>query len=497
MKKYLNVKIKFLIKSIFGAIFFLTVLLFHQPLNIQAETEDIILYQFHPEELESTSYILGQYYYKIYPNDDQQDYKKFLKYTYKISDDSVIGLKINGDIDFNSGILMADKNGNVRAIHPYDVKVYALGPGTATLKVYNGKKLIDTFKFTVVADSTYSLSSFVNNTDVDSYKYNDKLMAEIKRYAKIAANSKYTTTNQRILAVLNALIEDDCKLMSEKEYNKWYRKIKYDDTFTYRTAYSRLFDGKAIAGAFASVNKAVLSNLGLQCVTYSEDYDEACNTVYIYKKDDYYKNDIYPEINQGQFYDYKFVATTKLTSDYDFTAEDEDSIYKRTHLPAWIIGKDTSQQVVNVGQTIKLPSSDMNKNIFSSDTSVVKVENGKITGVKPGIAIVYRYNDTYCDMFYVLVKKQGASKTIQAKIYTKSAKSYFKTKDYAPYILGGQSEKCQIEGWENLRIYELESIFGHGGILRTKYADGKIECYLEYNGVNDLIYTVGTSGYAR
>lgn len=172
-------------------------------------------------------------------------------------------------------------------------------------------------------------------------------------------------------------------------------------------------------------------------------------------------------------------------------------MYKRSHLPAWIIGEDTEQQVINVGQTIKLPSSDMNRNIFSSDTSVVKVADGEITGVKPGVAIVYRYNDTYCDIFFVLVKKQGASKTINAKIYTKSTKSYFKTKDYAPYILGGQFEESQIEDWENLRIYELEPIFGHGGSLKTKYADGKIECYLEYGGTNDLIYTVGTSTYAR
>lgn len=56
LKKHSNVKINFLIKSIVGAIILLTILLFHQPLNILAETEDIILYQFHPEELESTNY---------------------------------------------------------------------------------------------------------------------------------------------------------------------------------------------------------------------------------------------------------------------------------------------------------------------------------------------------------------------------------------------------------------------------------------------------------
>ncbi len=139
----------------------------------------------------------------------------------------------------------------------------------------------------------------------------------------------------------------------------------------------------------------------------------------------------------------------------------------------------------------------MNSTAFSSDTSVVKVANGKITGVNPGVAIVYRYNDTYCDVFFVLVKKQGAPKTIQAKVYTKSTKSYFKTTDYAPYILGGQFIETQIEDWENLRIYELEPIFGHGGSLKTKYADGKIECYLEYNGKKELVYTVGSSSLAR
>lgn len=527
----------------FGIIITFALSLCIHPTNTQAATENITLNQFHPsEELRFYSSNLGEYYYQVYPNDNQQDYKKFMKYTYKISDDSVIGLKLNGDIDFKSGILMTDKKGNTRAIYPYDVKVYALGPGSATLKVYNGKKLIDTFKFNVIADKAISPSSFANNTgDIEGKpKGTDKRLKDVyftkgdidkentllQKYAKVASNSKYTTTNQKVLAVLNTLIADNCKLMSEKEYDKWQAGIKADDYYTYRTAYSRLFGGKAIAGAFAEVNRAILSNLGFRCSTWFFDYDDAFNGVSLYMKNDIYEeqlkdretfyklfnedyeefddvygdiyeDNIYPEIREYELYDVEFAATNKLTSKYDFTKEEDDNIYKRTHLPAWIIGKDTAQQVINVGQTKKLSSSDMNSNIFSSDSSIVKVEDGEITGVNPGVAIVYRYNDTYCDVFYVLVKKKGAPKTIQAKVYTKSAKSYFKTTDIAPHIKGGQFIECQIEDWENLRIYELEPIFGHGGILKTKYSNGNMECYLEYNGNDDLLCIIGSGSLAR
>jgi hypothetical protein len=296
----------------------------------------------------------GSILYQVYPNDDQQDYKKFMKYTYKISDDSVIGLKLNGDINFKSGILMTDKNGYTRVIHPYDVKVYALAPGTATLKVYDGKKLVNSYKFTVIADTSYSLSSFVNNTrDVEgkikevnkkgrnvNFKQADidKENNLLQKFAKVAADSKYATTNQRVLEVFNALIAHGGKVMSEKEYDKWQAGLKYDDYSTYRTAFSRLFDDKAVAGAFAAVNKTVLNNLGFRCTLESPDYDYAYNLVEIYKKNDDYEAQLQDRETFYKLYNENYDEFYEVYGD-----EYEDNIYKKTHLPAWIVGKDTAQ----------------------------------------------------------------------------------------------------------------------------------------------------------
>lgn len=473
--KYKNEIIKrYLKRYLFGGAVVIFLLLQGNYIDVQAATEKITLKQYHGEDNRD-----GEYYYELYPNDKINDYEKFLKYTYKISDDSVIGLAINKDINFHSFILGFDENGEMVGLYPYDVKVCTLGPGTATLKVYDGKKLIDSYVFTVKADSTLSPSSFVNNTD-ERYSCAEEEQEEIdqllKKFALAGADEKNITTNQRVLAALNATIAHGGRLVSEKEYKKWIKKNP-DDCFRYLNIYSRLIDKEAIAEVYASVNRTVLSNLGFDCSDGLNNWLSLNNGTYEYGVD--------------------FEATTEFTSDYDFYAEEEDNIYKRTHLPAWVIGEDTVQQVVDVGQTIKLSTSNMNANIFSSDPSIVKAENGKITGIKPGIAIVYRYDDTYCDMFFVLVNKKGSTKTIQAKIYTKTRKSYFTKADYAPYILGGYSMKCQIEDWDNLYLYEMEPIFGHGGYLKTKYSKGQIKCYLEYEGESDLLYTVGSGKAAR
>jgi len=440
-------------------------------IDVQAATQKITSLQYHPGQDKGD----GDYYYDLYPSEKYYDYKKFLKYTYKISDDSVIGLAINKGIDFDSSIITEDDKGNPLALYPYDVKVFALGPGTSTLKVYNGKQLIDSYTFTVIADSTLSPSSFVNNTG-ENYedKTQEKINQLIKKFVLAGADEKNTTTNQRVLAALNATIAHGGKVLSEKEYEKWSNNNPWNPK--YSTVYWRLIEKVANLEAYARVNRTVLNNLGFVCSDGLENSFE-------------YRDGV------GK-YGYDFKATTKLTTDYDFNAEEPESIYKRTHLPAWINGEDTAQQVIDVGQTISLPSSDMNNSMFSSDTSVVTAIGGKITGVKPGVAIVYRYNDTYCDVFCILVNEKGSAKTVQAKIYTKSSKMYFTNVDYAPYILGGKSESCQIEDWDSLRIYDLEPIFGHGGSLKTTYSKGKIKCYVEYNEKSELIYTVGSGKYA-
>ncbi len=483
---------------------------------VQGATEKITLSQDHSYG----SYDGGDSsYYYLYPNDKYKDYKKFMKFTYKISDDSVIGLRFNGDVNFNSFIVDVDKKGNMVGIYPNDIKVHALGPGTATLKVYDGKKLIDSYTFTVTSDIAYSPSSFVSidgeYLSADNRKKEQKLL---KKFITEAADPKYSTTNQRIKAALDAMIAYDGKLLSEKEYNKILKKRKDDLADGYLTAYDRLIYKNATAEGYAQANRLMLSNMGFQASVFGDigsaenslklyisyknylklsgEFDEEYE---LYEEDyeEFYESDeedLDTEINQELIEEYiYFTATNKLKTEYDFSVEDKDSIYNRTHLPAWIIEKDTKQQNISVGQTISLSSSDMNNNLYSTDTSVVKAENGSITGVKPGIAMVYRYNDTYCDVFYVMVKKKGSAKTINGKVYHKSVKTYFKDSDYAPFIASEQWEKKRIQNWESLRLYDLEPIFGHGGKLTTKFSKGVLKCYLEYKGKKDLLCSIGTN----
>ena len=466
---YLNQK-KFRWRLFIGTILVGSLLIMGNSSRVQA-AEKVTLYPDHHygkyDEGDSS-------YYYLYPNDKFKDYKKFMKFTYKISDDSVIGLRINGNVDFDYWIYDIDDNGKQRVIPPNDIKVHALGPGTATLKVYNGTKLVDSYVFTVTADSTYSLSSYVNNSNTTGEDGGGKVDELIKKFAMTAADKKYTTTNQRVLAALNDILALGGKVMSEEKFQKLYDADP--DNAVYGSVEWRLLKKIATVEAYALTNKVVLSNLGFVCTSGLQNEFEIRDETGTYWVD--------------------FKATTKLTSDYDFNIEEPVSVYTRTHLSSWIINADTKQQVIDVGQTVSLSSSDMNSNIFSSDTSIVTAADGKITGVKPGVAIVYRYNDTYCDVFYVLVTKKGAPKTVQAKVYTKSIKSYFSSSDYAPYILGGGEKTCQVDDWNSLRIYDLEPIFGHGGSLKTSYSKGKIKCYVEYNGKSELIYTVGSRKYA-
>ncbi|SHK63294.1 hypothetical protein SAMN02745136_02962 [Anaerocolumna jejuensis DSM 15929] len=487
--------------------------------KVQATENDVIvLDQYHSTaDYRYQNQGLGEYFYDIYPNPYNLDYKKFMKFTYVISDDSVFGLKANTNSQAAS-LLLADASGNARSILPYNISVYALGPGTATLKVYDGKKLVDTFNIIVLADNIYSPSSYVDMTEDSKgncISYTDTKTAKItaadikkendliKKFIKIAADPKNTTTSQRIHAALNAVINHGSTQIFDKNYKElnylsWKKGITLEGK--YRTAHSMLIEKQSLSLGFAIVNKAVLNNLGFNCTIEQPDGGQikyGCDVWNSVELNQYVSNsdqDETAEDNAGIKYAgyIDFGAAAKLLSDDDFSRTDADLIYRKGHLPAWIVGEDTQQQVIRVGDTQKLSACDLNNNIYSSDTSVVTVQDGSITGVNPGVAVVYRYNDTYCDVFYVLVKKKGSVKTINSKIYTKATKEYFKSSDYAPYIRGGQSDLYQRKDWEALRPFYLEQIFGNGSKLTTKYSKGKIECYLTTENESTLIYTAGS-----
>lgn len=104
----------------------------------------------------------------------------------------------------------------------------------------------------------------------------------------------------------------------------------------------------------------------------------------------------------------------------------------KTHLPSMIVNIETKQQNLLVGQSKSLPNDRLSHNVYSSDTSVVDIENGKLMAKGAGIAIVYRYDGTYCDAFYVVVESniKASKKTVKLIKSGKTQKSF---KSISPY----------------------------------------------------------------
>jgi hypothetical protein len=152
---------------------------------------------------------------------------------------------------------------------------------------------------------------------------------------------------------------------------------------------------------------------------------------------------------------------------------------RKTHLPAWIIGTETPQQLMWKGDSITLPEDRLSSNVFSSDESIVKIENNKLIGVKEGIAIVYRYDDTYCDAFYVLVEKPFKSKKLSVN-YKPDGKIHttYKSSDICiNRKIINENPSRYTEVWKSMVLYKLDPGL-NGGKLRTSYMDGYITTYV-------------------
>lgn len=178
---------------------------------------------------------------------------------------------------------------------------------------------------------------------------------------------------------------------------------------------------------------------------------------------------------------YNGILTTNLK---DYIKPDDESFYtstnRKTHLPAWLIENDTSQQLMLKGETIALPMDRLSSNVFSSDESIVKIENNKIIGVKEGIAIVYRFDDTYCDAFYVVVDREKENYKKLKVNYKPDGKKYstYKSSDICiNRRLLNENIYIWDEVWCDLPLYKLEPAF-NGGKLLTSFKDGYMKVYV-------------------
>jgi hypothetical protein len=174
-----------------------------------------------------------------------------------------------------------------------------------------------------------------------------------------------------------------------------------------------------------------------------------------------------------------------LHDDFDYV-----SVKRKTHLPAWLIGIETQQQILQKGDTKALPHDRLSSNVFSSDESIVKIEDNKIVGVKDGIAIVCRYDDTYCDAFYVVVDKKTKPKKLSVN-YKPDGKNHtsYKSSDIATNRkIINENPYRREETWKKSVLYKLEPAL-NGGKLQTSYKDGYIKAYvIDANGTKQEIF---------
>lgn len=434
-----------------------------------------------------------------------------MKYTYVISDDSVIGLASNyyGAQNIGSYIL----GDNDILMEPYDISVFGLGPGTATLKIYDGKKLVRHLKFTVEGDKLLSPSSYLPSTGdkVDNFygikngkslylsqKYIDNLNKRIMNIAKAA--TKKDNNHERVMAIKNKVMAYDAKIITEveveeKEFYAWMENKKLDKD--YDKVFSLIYNRIATPRSFANLLNAALLNIGLDSYIVNEEVSDFKYDWNVVVRDSYNNEHTYdPTTKKGFYLD---IYTNSTEQKYYKTSKENS-----THLPAWIIEHDTKTQYLSKGDKYKLSDSDMNNNVYSSDTSVAKVSNGKVTAVAPGIAMIYRYNDKYVDVFFVMVKESGKKKTINGKIYTTKHKLHFDESDRAPYLLNDSAGGYGYQGtnystermWEYLRLSKLEDAFGHGSKIVTSYKAGILTIKKLRDGENTTIIRIGDLDYS-
>lgn len=140
----------------------------------------------------------------------------------------------------------------------------------------------------------------------------------------------------------------------------------------------------------------------------------------------------------------------------------------KTHLPSMIVDIETKQQNLLVGQSKSLPNDRLSHNVNSSDTSVVVIENGKLVAKGTGIAIVYRYDGTYCDAFYVVVESniKASKKTVKLIKSGKIQKSF---KRLSPYRKRIKSYKDNNEARTIASLNILEPSLSPNTKLFTTY----------------------------
>jgi hypothetical protein len=446
---------------------------------------------------------------------------------------ALITYKINGGWYTPSGKYTISDTSVVGMECKYDKKrdewsnyFVALRPGSATItQWFNNKKLI---KFTITVKRTEldSITSFFGGVKsyIKSYgpEETDEAAQEILKKLNI---DQYNSDRERIVAISKYL----------------YKNVTYDNSiydYVLANAYGALINKRAGIG----INKAsdlLLQNLGydltltdylvamehqwseikLDGIYYIYDLVRVIITDMLIGSETYditysgegtYSNEA-GEILQGSLYvDETGIVDNWLADTYtnDMYNEilsthgyldqtQEEKLYylstkRKSHLPAWLIGVETPQQMILEKELKVLPDDRLSSNVFSSDESIVKIKDNKLVGVREGIAIVYRYDDTYCDAFYVVVDNKVSSKSSTVNFRTDGKKqSTYKSSDFCAYrsvINVDDYVFRRDEVWKNTVVYKLESVL-NGGKLETAYKDGYLSAnIIDSNGNKQILF---------
>jgi hypothetical protein len=326
--------------------------------------------------------------------------------------------------------------------------IVALHSGKATITVLDGKKVLYKYHVTVKLRTMASPTNyFVLNKDVDNKK---GIINKSKNILKSLNLASYNTDRERLYTIA-----------------QWFNDhAKYDDKDIFEPSmYYALTGTPENYEIYVELSDFFLRSLGFET-------DSSNGQVKL--------DGNWYSFSLADFVDGKLDADYKSNTDnipytcISSVLNNPDELYyqnnTKTHLPSWLIDITTPQQNLLVGDSINLPDDVLSSNTVSSDPSVVAVENDKLVGKGTGNAIVYRYNDTYCDIFYVLVESNNKplKKTISFK-KTASVKTSYSMNDFTTYrsILNHTSYIGDVF------IYNFEPAISSKGKLITSYDTGK------------------------
>jgi len=427
---------------------------------------------------------------------------------YTISDPSIVGM----DYEYNK---KKDEWSN---------DIVALRPGTATIYQWYENKKIFKYIITVKRQEMDSITSYfglvdTKNCDYSSAYYPEETDEAAQDILKDINIEQYNSDRERIAAISKYL----------------YKNITYGHAELDQTPYAALVKKSAKNGIHLA-SALLLENLGFdlqQCggdkYHWSEIKLEGINYIYdlenfifndflmgsvcydqIYAGDGTYTNEFGEILHGSLYYDARGVVSDWVADSYtndiyneticthgtgfNLQTQEEKLCYltndRKSQLPAWLIGIETPEQIIWEGKSRVLPEDQLSSNVYSSDESIVKIKDNKIIGVRQGIAIVYRYNDTYCDAFYVVVDKKVTSKTTTFNFKADGKKySTYKLSNFCAYrkVLNEWVYRRR-ELWKNSVLYKLDPIF-NGGELVTTYKGGYLKAFIiDSNGDKQTLF---------